>query len=267
MSGGSRLEVGTAVTSIARRTPISLIFMVERSSLRALVASAVLFAVALGCSTASARSEPIIGDEPAIKLHISQDDINRGALTVDEVIYAGKDLFLASFNSLDGAGRPETASIDRVNNNTIVSARPRQDFPQNFNRISGPDANTCLACHNVPRPGGGGDNSTNIFALADRLANVSFDGEIGDKSQFSGGPDATSLMDAGLERNAPALFGSGWIELLAREMTTDLHNIVEEAINEAKETGDDVKVDLITKGVNFGSITARRDATIDITEI
>ena len=232
-----------------------------------LIMSFVIFAIATGCSTASARSEPIIGDEPAVKLHISQDDIDSGSLTVEEIIDAGEDLFQASFNSLDGAGRPETADIVRDNNNTIVNTRPRQDFPQNFNRISGPDANTCLACHNVPRSGGGGDNSTNIFALADRLTNVNFDGGIGDESQGSAGPNATSFMDAGLERNSPALFGSGWIELLAREMTTDLHNIVEEAINEAKETGDDVKVDLITKGVNFGSITARRDATIDTTEV
>jgi cytochrome c peroxidase len=227
----------------------------------------VLFAFSVGCSTASARSEPIIGDEPAIKIHISQDDISSGALTVKEIIDAGEELFLASFNSLDGAGRPQTADIVRDNNNTIVNTRPRQDFPHNFNRISGPDANTCLACHNVPRAGGGGDNSTNIFALADRLTNVNFDGGISDKSQSSAGPDATSFMDAGLERNSPALFGSGWIELLAREMTTDLHDIVEDAINQAKESGSDIKVDLITKGVSFGSITARRDATIDTTEV
>ena len=215
------------------------------------------------CSTVSARTEPIIGDEPVIKLHVNQDDIDSGTLDIDEIVEAGELLFVASFNSLDGAGRPETADIVRDNNNTIVNMRPRQDFPNNFNRISGPDANTCLSCHNLPRAGGGGDNSTNIFALADRLTNVNFDGGMGDKSQGSAGPDAMSFADAGLERNSPGLFGSGWIELLAREMTTDLHDIVEQAINEAKESGNDVTADLVTKGVSFGRITAHRDATID----
>ena len=68
-----------------------------------LIMSFVIFAIATGCSTASARSEPIIGDEPAVKLHISQDDIDSGSLTVEEIIDAGEDLFQASFNSLDGA--------------------------------------------------------------------------------------------------------------------------------------------------------------------
>ena len=46
--------------------------------------------------------------------------------------------------------------------------------------------------------------------------------------------DAVTLGTAGLERNSVGLFGAGWIELLAREMTKDLQDIVEDAINEAK---------------------------------
>lgn len=225
-----------------------------------LMAATFTWVVLAACAPVSAGEEPVIGDAPALKVHTSQEDINSGVLSVEEIIERGEALFTVSFNTLDGAGRPETADIFRSNNNTLVNTRPRQDFPHNFNRVSGPDANTCVACHNVPRAGGGGDNANNIFALADRLPNVNFDGGPGD------GVDAVTLGTAGLERNSVGLFGAGWIELLAREMTKDLQDIVEDAINEAKDLGSDVSRDLVTKGVSFGRVTAHRDATLDTSE-
>ena len=50
-------------------------------------------------------------------------------------------------------------------------------------------------------------------------------------------------------------------------MTVELKATAEEAIEEARRTGNDVTVDLVTKGVSFGRITARRDATIDFSEL
>ena len=205
--------------------------------------------------------DQIIGDSPAISGHTSQQQINEGKLPLEEIVRRGEMLFTASFNTLDGAGRPETADIDRKNNISIINTRPRHEFPDNFNRISGPDANTCLECHTLPRMGGGGGNSTNVFVLADRLAFANFDGGPGDNNQTH------TLRTVGDERNSLGMFGSGWIELLAREMTVDLKSAAEEAINEAKRTRGNVAKDLVTKGISFGRITARPDATLDFSEL
>ena len=76
-----------------------------------------------------------------IKNHFDQNKINEYDL--DEIIEHGEFLFKVSFNELDGLGRPETSGTTKT--------RPRRESPQNFNRISGPDANACVACHNLPK--------------------------------------------------------------------------------------------------------------------
>ena len=110
-------------------------------------------------------------------------------LTLEEVVERGRHLFTASFNTLDGAGRPETTDVNQNN------FRPPHVFPDNFNRISGPDANACSSCHGVPRIGGGGDNATNVFVLADRLAFVNFDGERGRRDEAADAEDCRERAD------------------------------------------------------------------------
>ncbi len=196
-----------------------------------------------------------IGDTPALKVHTSQSEIERGTLTLEEVRERGRALFTTSFNTLDGAGRPETTDTSSSN------SRPRQEFPRNFNRISGPDANSCVACHNVPGPGGGGDNSNNVFVLADRFPFVNFDLSEGDAFEEH------SLDMVGDERAALGVFGAGLMEMLAREMTEELQSILQQAIREASTTGTPVTKDLMTKGVGFGGITAWPDGTFDTSKV
>ena len=47
-----------------------------------------------------------VGDAPAVQIHFSQSGIEAGKYTLEELIEHGELLFTASFNSLDGAGRP-----------------------------------------------------------------------------------------------------------------------------------------------------------------
>jgi hypothetical protein len=195
--------------------------------------------------------ELAIGDAPALKEHTSQAAINAGELSLEELVERGKALFTASFNTLDGAGRPETTDVNQSN------FRARREYPDNFNRISGPDANTCFACHNLPRLGAAADNANNVFILADRLPLASFDG--GDGDAF----ESHTLQSVGNERNPMSLFGSGVIEMLAREMTAELQGIADAARKEAVSTGADVTRALVAKGVSFGYITARPDRTLD----
>ena len=212
---------------------------------------AVPVALLLGGALASCGggAPPAIGDVPAVTVHTDQADIDEGRLDLDELIERGRALMVANFNTLDGAGRPESTGLG--------VPRPRREAPDNFNRISGPDSGSCAACHNMPRAGGGGDNIANVFVLAQRLPLVNFDGGAGD------GSTAQTLKTVGNERNTLGMFGSGFIELLAREMTADLHAIRDEAVDRAKDTGASVSVPLVAKGVSFGWVTALPDGSLE----
>ncbi|MCA8960765.1 MAG: hypothetical protein KDC38_09640, partial [Planctomycetes bacterium] len=191
----------------------------------------------------------IIGDEPAIAEHLDQAQIEAGLVSFDAVFEQGKRLFRASFNTLDGFGRPEATGTG--------APRARREGNQRFNRISAPDANSCSGCHNVPRSGGGGDNVANVFVLAQRMPFVNFDGGAGD--QF----EDHTLLGVGNERNTLGMFGAGYIELLAREMSSDLRTIREQALVDAIASGTAVTRSLVTKGVSFGEITGHPDGSLD----
>tara|TARA_Y100000590_G_scaffold458615_1_gene613702 strand:- start:2390 stop:4105 length:1716 start_codon:yes stop_codon:yes gene_type:complete len=225
-------------------------------SLTTVFAFILLMTLTINCASGindsyGVKNSPI-GDQPTVGKHVSQIAIDSGNIELDQLIEHGSLLFSAQFNSLDGAGRPETTG---VGDSPFRSPRV---MPDNFNRISGPDANACVACHNVPVVGGGGDNVTNVFVDSEVHPFVNFDGGEGD-----GFDDALTLKTVGVERNSVGLFGAGFIEMLAREMTFDLHKIRDDAINKARSSGSDIEVKLITKDVDFGKITARPDGTID----
>ncbi len=206
-------------------------------------------------ATAEPPTDPQLGDTPTLVNHINQDDIESGRLPLDQIVERGEMLFTASFNTLDGAGRPETTDVSPDN------FRPARAFPDNFNRISGPDANACSSCHSVPHLGGGGDNATNVFVLADGFHFVNFDQGEGDGFQTH------TLRTVGNERTSLGLFGSGYIELLAREMTEDLHAIRDDARKRARDSGAPVSLPLSTKGVEFGTITASPDGSLDTSRV
>jgi hypothetical protein len=185
-----------------------------------------------------------IGDLPVLSGHVSQDNINNGLLSFADLFSAGSTLFTAKFNTLDGAERPEATGA------ATPTKRTRQEFPNNFNRSSGPDANSCDGCHARPRAGGGTDNAANAFTQAETL-------------------DFTTSIDPTIanERNGPHVFGSGAIEMLAREMTVDLQGIRDAAIAEASSSGQALIKSLDTKGVNFGVITAFPNGSVDASQV
>jgi len=64
-------------------------------------------------------------------------------------------------------------------------------------------------------------------------------------------------------RDAPHLFGLGLKEMLADEMTQQLRASRDAAMNQAMETGQEVRRELRAKGVDFGRIRAFSDGTVD----
>jgi len=156
----------------------------------------------------------------------------------------GEALFAAPFTTLDGAGRPMATQA-------IIPTKPRRPLTKAFARTSGPDAHACGSCHNEPLLGGAGDFATNVF-VSEGFNNHDFD---------------TTDPEFSNERGSNHLFGSGLIELLAREMTADLQDIRAQALLSARSTKTKVRVELTTKGVSFGAITIDPSGLADLSEI
>src|SRR5947207_1241802 len=184
----------------------------------------------------------VIGDGPVIRAHIDQQKIDSGELSFQQIFDSGKFLFSTKFNAFDGQGRPGTRG-DGI-------ARVPGSAPA-FIRTSGPDSNSCAGCHNDPSSGGAGDIVANVFVLAQSLDPVT--------------PSVSAEFSD--ERNTLGMNGSGAIELLAREMSSDLIAIRSAAIIQARTSGANVSRALVAKGIAFGSIVARPDGTLDTSHV
>jgi len=205
------------------------------------IAGAVVF-VSVGLLTARPTAQ-IPGERPRLTQHINQADIDAGRYSLADLFFAGKFLFATSFNRLDGFGRPGSTG-----NGNPTRRTPDQPF---MTRVSGPDSNSCAGCHNQPEVGGGGDFVANVFVLAQLADPV----QTSIDSQFSN------------ERNTLGMHGSGAIEMLAREMTAELHRIREGARQQAIQSGKFVTKDLVTKGVYFGRITCSPSGDVNTSQV
>ena len=84
----------------------------------------------------AAEDDVVIGERPAIEVHLDQAKIESGEVSLKECLHRGRILFEAVFNRLDGQGRP----LSRGNGVPRASGQPA------FIRTSGPDSNSCLGC-------------------------------------------------------------------------------------------------------------------------
>jgi len=64
-------------------------------------------------------------------------------------------------------------------------------------------------------------------------------------------------------RDSPHLFGLGLREMLGDEITTDLRNIRALSITKAQQSHHSVTLNLHSKGINYGAITANPDGSVD----
>jgi len=78
------------------------------------------------------------------------------------------------------------------------------------------------------------------------------------------GGDVVTRPDS---RDAPHLFGIGLKEMLADEITTDLRLIRSQAINEWRLTHRATSKVLLSKGIEYGTITIRDDGQIDTSQV
>lgn len=78
------------------------------------------------------------------------------------------------------------------------------------------------------------------------------------------GGDVVTRPDS---RDAPHLFGVGLKEMLADEITADLRSIRDKAISNAKSGGHPVTLQLASKGINYGTITANPNGSLDTSRV
>ena len=200
----------------------------------------------------AAGAEPQIGREVAIRNHL--EDGEEFDVPPAKLIAHGFRLFNAMWTNQEGGGRPLTKGVGVP----LSDLGSPLDFPRNFNRISAPDANSCGGCHNLPRSGGGGDVVTNVHVLGQRFDHITFDH--GDAVTTRGALDEEgkfpTLDQAANSRATLGMFGSGYVEMLARQMTRDMQAIAAGmAPGEVRE--------LISKGVSFGTLARNLDGTWD----
>ncbi len=144
------------------------------------------------------------------------------SMPLDALLRQGKTLLAAVWTSQEGGGRPLTKGVGTP----LSDPNSPLTFPRNFNRISAPDANSCFGCHAQPFGivGGGGDIVANVFVLGQRFDAITFDHADGVPTRGALAEDGSfaTLDDIANSRATIGMFGSGFIEMLARQMTTDL---------------------------------------------
>src|SRR5215471_14426187 len=159
-----------------------------------------------------------LGREVAIQTHLN--DGQEFQLSTKELIAFGKSLFTAVWTSQEGGGRPLTKGTG----DPLMDASAPLLFPRNFNRISAPDSNSCSGCHNRPAVGGGGDIVGNVFVLGQRFDFATFntDDSIPTKDDVDELGNHVTLQSIANSRKTIGMNGSGFIEMLARQITADL---------------------------------------------
>lgn len=177
---------------------------------------------------------------------------------VRELVARGQAAFVANWTPEEGGGRPLT----RGTGAPLANPAAPLVFPRNFNRVSAQDANGCAGCHNAPFgiPGGGGDFVTGVFVAAQRFDFATLDHA--DLLPTSGSVDESgafvSLQGIGNYRATIGMFGSGFIEMLARQMTADLQ-VIRDSLAPGESSA------LITKMVPFGTLSRAPSGAWDFT--
>lgn len=166
--------------------------------------------------------------EDSEHIFVLQEDIDGGGYDLDRLFVFGDALFGHEFRPADGWGDQDAAlPLRRVHDGR-----------------GGLDTFSCAGCHSVGGADGAGAATQNAFFAGD-----------GDRA------------DSALVRNAPAVIGLGFVQALGAEMTIDLQLARDAAVTQSAHSGQDVRVELTSKGVGFGAIVVRPDGTVDVAEL
>jgi len=215
-----------------------------------------LLIVVFFMALATVRSQSTIGREVAVPRHVA--DGEEYSIPLKDLLAHGLKLFTAAWTIQEGGGRP----LSKGTGNPLSNPASPLIFPRNFNRISAPDSNSCSGCHNIPVVGGGGDIVANVFVLGQRFDFATFDGNetLMDAGAVDESSSVVTLQSIANSRATIGMFGSGYIEMLARQMTADLQSIRD-------RTPPGGWLALRTKGVSFGRIARFPNGAWDVSHV
>lgn len=190
------------------------------------------------CIAATAHPEEKPGFP--LKEHLDQHEINRHRFSFEELYEMGGKIFQAPFNSLDGVG----ANLSQSPPGELITRRftrvPRADLPgwlENPRHPDGPQSQNCAECHN---------GKANNTMIEDR------------------DPLRQGNISKWISRKATDLSGMGSLQLLAEQSTKEIRVLKDQAAAQAKATGAQVAVELITSNnINYGTLVAKPDGSFD----
>jgi hypothetical protein len=218
-----------------------------------------ILALSLGAAICIAQSSSSqIGREVGLPRHLQNGEEYR--LSISQLIEQGRKIFTAVWSDQEGGGRPFSKGTG------APLSDPSQPLllPRNFNRVSGPDANSCAACHAQPFGivGGHGDIVANVFVLGQRFDFGTFDRL--DSLPTKGSVDElgrpVTLQSIANSRVTIGMFGSGFIEMLARQITHDLQTIRDTVAPGHSHA-------LLSKGTSYGTIARCAHGTWDTSQV
>lgn len=209
----------------------------SRWMLRAGVTAAVSLAGVGAYGVATGFSLVSLIHPKAFPAHVDQGQITAAVqagdaqLAFETAFGEGDELFDTAFNAVDGVG----ANVGRGQKFTRV---PRADLhgpgewaTHSPARETGPNAQSCTACHAQPTEDGAGSIVANVHR--DPL-------HTGDLGRF-------------IQRNTTPTFALGALQRLAEEMTDDLFALRFQAWQEScAQGGIPIPKNLVSKGVSFG---------------
>lgn len=197
-----------------------------------------------------------IGVEVAVPVHLQ--DGQEFTTPISQVVAFGQTLFTARWTAQEGQGRP----LDKGTGKPLSDPSDPLVFPHRFNRVSGPDTQSCSGCHNLPIAGSGGDIVGGVFVLGQRFDFATFDRNdpIPTKGAVDELGNPVTFQTISDFRKTIGMNGSGFIEMLARQMTADL-----QAIAAGCASGNSCA--LVTKGVSFGTLTHNADGTWNTSQV
>ena len=200
------------------------------------VAAGALAALAAAAAEppAGEKKPPVLelDEKPAFPLpaHLEQRDIAAGKMEARKLVEAGGDLFHTVYNGLDGVGMLRTVGGKPLHRFSIGVAGGGQPIAVG--------AQSCGGCHGKPFAAGAGAAHTQVV----------FDDDGDGEPPFR-------------FRSTTSTFGNGLLQLLAQEMTEELHAARERAVAVAKlRPGVAAREPLHAKGVDFGVLAATADA-------
>jgi len=179
--------------------------------------------------------------------HISQAELNKMSAkqAFKTAFEVGDELFEHPFTAAEGVG----ANVGQGIRFTLIPRADltgEQQWAQHLpKRVTGPNAQSCDACHSLPFGDGAGKVMMNN--IRDPLHS-------GDPSKF-------------ISRQPPHIFGLGALQLLAEEMTDTLQQQLQQAKSQATASGKTVQLALRAKQIDFGSLSIAVDGSVDSSQL